>query len=462
MSHFAPRALLLSLGLAAAACGGPERSLPPIAPAPVAACLTLVVAEEGPRADAYDRQIQKAVRASFEEAMVGAGFNVLGDPALPHDLLATVTIDAGSRIASGSRVTATLTLTRNGQTIDRLEASAPRETPGYEGAVADALVDGLFRSGGLATFTRSMRNPKSRDHLAASALRVALAPPPAAPASPAPVVAEPPPPVALPAAPAAALAGAPQPKAYALVIGVESYKNAPRVAGARADAERFADLARRSLGVPAAQVRVLLDEKADKLGFELNIEWLKINVPRGGRVYFFFSGHGALRRQTMTEHLLPQDGDPKAPDRTAIALPAFLQALGQTQAKDVIAFVDAGYSGAGPRSASVVEGKPPAVISDPEVPPRVALLSAVTSAETAGDAGGGGLFTRYLVEALGAGRADFDGDGRITLHELATWLAPRVAREARREKRAQTPSLLLGPGAGPATQVVVASGIAGP
>jgi uncharacterized caspase-like protein len=209
-------------------------------------------------------------------------------------------------------------------------------------------------------------------------------------------------------------------------------------------------------------MKVVLGDKADRLAFEITVEWLKLNVPQGGRVYFYFSGLGALRRTTFTEFLVPYDGDPKALDKTAVSLPAFLQLLGQTRAKNVIAIVDAGFSGAGVRSVMSGEApKPPGNIADPEIAPRVVLLSAVTSADTAGDApgGAGGLFTRYLTEGVGNARADIDGDGRVTLQELMAWAGPRVTREARRDKRAQTPAALLAPGMGNTAQIILATGL---
>ena len=455
------RALLLSVSLGLAGCGGPP-TLPALSPAPVAACLTLVV-QDTPLPNVSDRDVQKAVRASFEEAMVGAGFNVLADQALPHDLVARLEVTPGSRIESGTRVRAILTLERGGKVIDRIESSLAQATAGYQTTLADALVDGIFRSGELAVFTRALRSPRSGDHLAASALRVALTPPACAPAQPATVVEPPPPaPVALPASPSRLVAGPAQPSAFALIVGVDAYKNAPAVPAARADAERFAELCRRTLGVPEGHIKIILGDKADKLAFDLTAEWLKLNVPRGGRIYFFFSGRGALRRQTVVEYLLPHDGDPRALDKTSVSLPGYLQLLAESRAKEIIAVVDAGFSGVGGRSVPSGENpRPPGNISDPEIPPRVALLSAVSSADVAGDEAGGtgGLFTRYVTEGVGTARADIDGDGRISLQEILAWASPRVTRQAKRDKRVQTPNLLLGVGVGNATQIALAAGL---
>ncbi|MEP7119394.1 MAG: caspase family protein [Byssovorax sp.] len=430
--------------------------LPAVAPAPISACLTFVVQEEGVRADAYDRDVQSAVRATTETALVGAGFNVLEDPSQPHDLVARITTVPGSRLETNARVQTRIALESGGKIVATLDASAPQDGKDYDGAIADQLVDAAFRSADLAAFTRELRKPKSKQHLASSALRAAQAPPPA-------VIAPPPaaiavtiaPPIAAAPVESALVVGAPQPDAYALVIGVEAYDHAGRVPGAVADAQRFAALAQRTLGVPREHIKLVVGDKADKLAFDLNVEWLKLNVRREGRIYLYFSGRGALRRQTVTEYLLPKDGDPAALEKTSVSLPALLQALAQTRAREVVAFVDAGFSGPGERSAQPADAVAPRVISDPELGPRVALLSAVTSAEVAGSTrDGGGLLTRWLAYGLGTARADLDGDGQITLQELATWAGPRVTREAKRDKRGQSPALLLGPGFAATTTIV--------
>jgi hypothetical protein len=183
-------------------------------------------------------------------------------------------------------------------------------------------------------------------------------------------------------------------------------------------------------------------------------------------VYFYFSGHGAADRARSVEYLLPADGDPKALDRTAVGLSAFLAALSQTPAKEIIAVVDAGFSGAGARTVHTGESTAPAKLTGPTIPPRVTLLAAVTGPDTAGDwpggagqPGTGGLFTHYLTDGVGAALADVDGDGRVTVQEIASWAFPRVTRDARRDKRTQSPVVLLSPGSPTAAQIVLVGGL---
>lgn len=424
----------------------------------MAACLTLSLREEPTKENAYGRDVQRAVRTSFELAVVAAGFNVVADPALPHDLEATLLTLPGSRVESGAQVRATMKLTHGDKVIDTLEATAAQEAQGFDGAVADQLVDALFKSAQLASFTRDLRKPGSKEHLAAGALRAALAKGVCAQpeASSAPKPTEPPP--SPEPAQKVVLTGAPQPAAFALIVGIDDYKAAGKASHGIADAQAFAVMAKRTLGVPEGQIKLVLGDRADKIGFDVALDWLKANVPAKGRVYFYFSGLGALRQGAS--YLVSYESDLAALDRTGIGVSWLLNALTQTRAQDVVAFLDAGHGGTSPRSARAADGKPARTAKDPAPPPRVMVLSAATGAEGAFDAeGGGGLFTRFLGEGLGSGRADLDGDGRITLAELHGFIAPRLGRHVRRQKQQQTPSVQLGPGMLPAAQLTIASGL---
>jgi hypothetical protein len=283
------------------------------------------------------------------------------------------------------------------------------------------------------------------------------------PTTAAPVAALPNPPPAAAAAtvPTAEYAlGAPQPNAYALVVGIEKYRDVPPPIGARADAEQFARLAVRTLGIPEAHVRLLLDEHATRGDFEKALAWLQLNVPLGGRVYFFYSGHGAPDALSGSAYVLPYDGDPAALDQTALPLSKLTERLSKTKASESVAFVDACFSGAGGRSVLPKGARPLVRVQAPSVARGVALLSSASASEisSATPDGSNGLFSRYLLEALGRGAGDVDGDYQISLEELRAFVEPRVAREARLQNRVQTPTLSL-PSGTEGRSLIVAFGV---
>ena len=263
-------------------------------------------------------------------------------------------------------------------------------------------------------------------------------------------------------APSPALAsGAQQANAFAMVVGIEKYRDAPAPPGARADAEAFKALATKTLGVPAANVRLLVDDRASKTDIERELAWLKANVPQDGKVIFFFAGHGAPDASNGTSYLLPYDGSPDALGQTGVPLASVMKSLGETKAKQVVAFVDACFSGAGGRS--VLPKGARALVRVKELLPqaRVALFAAASGAQTSGPTADGksGLFTRLLGDGIGSGQADIDGDGNLTLEEIAQWVTPRVTREAQRQSREQKPSLTVPANAG-SSSFVLATGVA--
>jgi hypothetical protein len=99
-----------------------------------------------------------------------------------------------------------------------------------------------------------------------------------------------------------------------------------------------------------------------------------------------------------------------------------------------------------------------------EEPPqaRVAVLTASTGEQISGSApsGAGGLLTSFLLKGLANGEADLDGDSQVSLQELVDYVKPRVAREALKDHRDQTPTLTLGNGLGAPSDFILEWGLA--
>jgi hypothetical protein len=244
----------------------------------------------------------------------------------------------------------------------------------------------------------------------------------------------------------ALVSASPQPTAYALVIGIEKYRDVTPATGARRDAEQFAEVARQTLGVPEDHMRVLLDDRATRTDIVKQVRWLQTNVVAGGRIYVYFSGHGAPDPTSGVSYIVPYDGDPQYLGESALKMQDILADLEKTKAKDVLAMADSCFSGAGGRSVLAPGTRPLVHVEAPKAAARVALLAASSGAEVSGPSadGKGGLFSKYLVQAIGNGAADMNGDGQISLKELDDWIRPRVKREAKKANREQTPSLSIG------------------
>lgn len=253
---------------------------------------------------------------------------------------------------------------------------------------------------------------------------------------------------------------APQPASYALVIGIEKYRDVTAATGARGDAERFAEMARTTLGVPEDNIRMLLDDRAGKSDIAKQIRWLQSNVPAGGRIYMYYSGHGAPDPTSGASFLVPYDGDPQYLTESAIKMTEILGDLEKTKAKDVLAIADSCFSGQGGRSVLAPGTRPLVRVQDVKTTARVALLSASSGAEISGPSadGKGGLFSKYLIDAIGSGQADMNGDGQISLKELEEWIAPRVKREAKKANRDQTPHVQIGKKLGAPADFIVSWG----
>ncbi len=261
------------------------------------------------------------------------------------------------------------------------------------------------------------------------------------------------------------VAASPQRRSYALVIGVEEYRDLSSTEGARRDAEDFARLVTQGFGVPDENVRVLLDSHATRGDIFAQLAWFEQNVTGGDRIYLYFSGHGSPKATDGTPFLMPYEATPENLEHTGVELSDLIEGLERTEAREIIAFVDACFSGTGERSV-LPEGTRPVVpeqeLSSSQQATRVAVYSASGPSEISGNRADEdrGLFTHFLLEGLGRARADMDGDGQISLSELHDYVSPRVSREARQINRQQNPALFVADELGNPDEVILTWGVA--
>ena len=235
------------------------------------------------------------------------------------------------------------------------------------------------------------------------------------------------------------------PEAYAVVIGIEKYRDVPGVDYAARDAQAVHSYLTRSMGFDPKNVVLLQNERATGRDFDKYLgTWLKNRVTAKSRVFVYYAGHGAPNPKTGEGYLLPYEGDPSYTDDTAYPIKKLYQNLSRLPTRDVIVALDACFSGAGGRSVLAKGARPlvNAVAAAPAAGSGVVVLSASSSDQisTFHNEGRHGLLTYFLLKGLRGG-ADADGNGLIDTKELFGYVRPAVEREARLQNVEQSPAL---------------------
>ncbi|MBU3949494.1 MAG: caspase family protein, partial [Proteobacteria bacterium] len=237
-------------------------------------------------------------------------------------------------------------------------------------------------------------------------------------------------------------------KAFAIVIGIENYRqNLPKADFASQDARLVADYLIKAMGYPEENIIMLLNDRATNVDLAKYFEkWLPNNVEKGSTVFVYYSGHGAPNPRTGDAFLVPYDGDPSFINQTGYSLKRMYDALGKLPAKEIIVALDSCFSGAGGRSV-LAKGARPLVMnlqSDTVLSKNMTVLSASAGDQISStyDDKGHGLFTYFLLKGI-KNEDVVNPDGSIKMDDLFGYLAPQVERIARKQyNNEQTPQLI--------------------
>ena len=250
----------------------------------------------------------------------------------------------------------------------------------------------------------------------------------------------------LPALNPGALKGSKPRDAVALIIGIETYKNAPKAEFAESDASQFYDYARKALGVPDNRIKLLKGSNASKFDILKQLKtWLAAEVNANKtEVYVFYSGHGLASADGKTSYLLPFDADTTLLDETSVKLTDFVNTINSSKPKSLALFMDSCYSGQGKNGATLLASARPVSVkvNKPELPDHVTILTSAAGDQIAISAPEirHGLFSYFLMKGL-EGLADANSDGNISMQELHQYVATNVTREATRRGNQQSPTL---------------------
>ncbi len=228
---------------------------------------------------------------------------------------------------------------------------------------------------------------------------------------------------------------------FAVVVGVERYP------GGVPDA-LFADRDARAvyrhlvaLGVMPEHIRLLFDGEATRGGIDAAVRWLSKNVTKRSTVYFYYSGHGVPTAKGASD-LAPSGILPEDLSDTAYPLTRLYKKLTRTGAGRTLVFLDACFSGSGPRSVLLAR-RPVLVGRVVSVAPSMIVLAAsgLEQESQIYAAKRHGLFTYYLLRGLNGNAADH---GHVTIESLYRYVRSRVSGNAHLADGEQTPRLETG------------------
>lgn len=233
------------------------------------------------------------------------------------------------------------------------------------------------------------------------------------------------------------------PKAFAVVVGLEKYRDVKGVEYAARDAQTVYSYLTESMGFAPENVVLLKDERAGRSDLATYLgPWLADRASGGGsRVFIYYSGHGSVDPKSGETYLVPYDGDPAYPETKGFPLKDLYASLGRLSGAEALVALDSCFSGSGGRSVLQPGIRPLVAVKAAAVPENVVVLSASRGDQVSAShpRARHGLMTYFLLRGLSgeaAGR-----DGKVTTLSLYRYLAPAVEAEARRQHVEQSPRL---------------------
>jgi hypothetical protein len=234
--------------------------------------------------------------------------------------------------------------------------------------------------------------------------------------------------------------------AVALIIGVADYTRAPAAVYADSDASVFGDYARRALGIPRSNIKVLTNDEASLVDLKVSVRrWLRGRIEEGKTdVYVFYAGHGLASSDGEELYLLPYNGEPSLLEETSLQRSELFDVIAAANPKSATVFLDTCYSGLSRGEETLLASARPILITAKHqaAPKGFTVFSAASGLQISSglDEAKHGLFSYYLMKGM-EGPADSNGDRAITAGELHAYVRANVKRQAVRLGREQVPEL---------------------
>ena len=224
---------------------------------------------------------------------------------------------------------------------------------------------------------------------------------------------------------------------WALLVGINDYQQVGDLKFCRQDAEGLREVLLERAGFDPDRTVILTGNatRVKELAMESNIrgrikQFSKLAGP-DDTLLVYFAGHGVTLEGR--DYLLPVGGQ-KDP-QTAVSVEWVKTRLADSQARSRLLILDVCRPGSSRAVGSIG--------LDLKANPEVTVLTSCSPGEESHEAGGHGVFTRYLIEGF-KGEADRDGDARLTQSELYRYVREELTDWCVKENVTQVPQILPG------------------
>lgn len=229
-------------------------------------------------------------------------------------------------------------------------------------------------------------------------------------------------------------------RTFAVVIANENYDMVTPVSLAINDGTTFSEYCQKTLGLPKENVRLYTDASYGiMLRAVRDIKDIAGAYNGDINIIFYYAGHGVPNEETKDAFILPVDADGAHTDG-CYSLKRLYKELGELNAKQIVVFLDACFSGAKRDGGMLASARGVALkAKKAEAQGNMVVFSAASDAETAlpWNEKEHGLFTYFLLKKLQ------ESKGGATLKELGDYIASNVKQKSSVvNHKSQTPTVI--------------------
>ena len=222
---------------------------------------------------------------------------------------------------------------------------------------------------------------------------------------------------------------------YALIIGIDKYKNVSNLDYAVDDAKSVKKLLIEQFKFPPDNVTLLLNQKASYTKIKKALSHVMKQAGEKDRILIFFAGHGAtidLPESGEMGFLIPADGEKDDLYATSLEMDELRKVSSLSQAKHILYLVDACYGGLAATNTRGLDASTPGFINKITRDKSRQIITAGGRGEKVIEKAewGHSAFTLNLLRGLKDWMADMNMDGIITGEELGLFLKNRVTKDS--------------------------------